>query len=245
MTHLCLIHGWGVNSAVFTGFKTAFPDDWSISTPDLIGHGASSAASHFDIDAAADAIAQGLPERSVVLGWSLGGVVALHLAKRHPAKVRALVLMSSMAKLRAAPDYPEGVDNGLLAKMVGFFQQDYAKYVQQFLALQLMHTPERRFITEAILPDLLRHGTPQALQSALSALEAADTRMMLPEIRQPVLLMCGNKDAVTPLRMSEYLMRHLRDARLHVIDKAAHAPFLSHPQECVRWIEDFVATITP
>ncbi|WP_303065476.1 pimeloyl-ACP methyl ester esterase BioH [Alysiella sp.] len=243
MKHLCLIHGWGVNSAIFTGFQTAFTADWQVSTPDLIGHGASPNVTEFDIATAADAIAQRLPEKAFVLGWSLGSLVALHLAQRHPEKVRALILMSGMAKLRAETDYPEGVDNKLLNKMVDFFQYDYAKHVRQFLALQLIHTPEQQGVMNAVLPDLLKHGSPQALTLALNALEHADARAMLPEIGQPVLIVCGNKDAVTPPRMSEYLARHLPNARLQLIDKAAHAPFLSHPQECVHWIETFAAAI--
>ena len=82
-----------------------------------------------------------------------------------------------------------------------------------------------------VLPDLIRHGAPRALQAALDAVNRADARPFLAHIQQPVLLVYGQKDAITPPRMGEYLHRHLPDSRLHLIEKAAHAPFLSHADE--------------
>lgn len=241
MIQLNFIHGWGVNAKIFQHFSQQFPHNWQIFAHDLAGHGQAPLREPFSITAEADKLADSLDRPSFILGWSLGSQVALHLATRQPEKVRGLILMSGFAKLRASNDYPQGVNNALLNKMVGFFQQDYAKYVRQFLELQLLTTPERRPLIDHLLPDLIQNGTPQALQSALNALEIADARFLLPEIQQPTLIICGNKDAVTPPRMSEYLAAHLPHAQLHIIDKAAHAPFLSHETQCVALIEQFIS----
>ena len=90
-----------------------------------------------------------------------------------------------------------------------------------------------------MLPDALRHGTPQGLADALAAVSAADTRFRLPEIRCPALLVYGSRDAVTPLRMGQYLARHLPDARLEVLPQTAHAPFLSHADETAKLLVAF------
>ncbi len=240
MISLTMIHGWGVNAHIFDDFRHRLPENWQIHTPNLAGHGDAPPVGGFSIIAAADELAAQIVAPGFILGWSLGSQIALHIAARHPDKVRGLILMSGFAKLRAADDYPQGVRNDLLDKMAGFFQQDYARYVRQFLELQLINTPEHRPMIDKIMPDLVRNGAPETLQAALNALETADVRAMLPEISAPVLVLCGNKDSVTPPRMSEYLAQFLPNAQLHIIDKAAHAPFLSHAAECADWIGKFV-----
>lgn len=185
-------------------------------------------------------LAENLPDNSCVAGWSLGGLVALYLAKRYPQKVRKLCLIASFAKFLATDDYPEGLTNPALGKMITLFQQDYPKYMRQFLELQLLHNDNRKDILAAIMPDLIQPGAPAALSSALTALSQADARPLLKDITVPVCLIYGGKDSITPPRMGEYLARHMPHAKLTIIDKAAHAPFLSHTAECTALLREWV-----
>ena len=177
-----MIHGWAANGRVFDPLRESLPENWRIRTPDLPGHGASPDNGAFDITATADALAAEIDdgEPADLLGWSLGGLVALHLAHRHPQKVRKLCLTASFAKFLAAPDYPEGLSNPALGKMITLFRQDYQKYMRQFLELQFLYAKEARPLMHAILPDIVKHGTPAALETALAALSAADARPFLP-----------------------------------------------------------------
>lgn len=238
------IHGWAANSHVFTPLRDDMPQNWQIRTPDLPGHGAAPDNGVFDIIAIADALAAEIDEQQPadVLGWSLGGLVALHLAHRHPHKVRKLCLTASFAKFLAEPDYPEGLSNPALGKMITLFRQDYQKYMRQFLELQFLYAKAARPLMERVLPDIVKHGTPAALETALNALSAADARALLPEIQQPVLLIYGDKDSITPPRMGDYLARHLPNAEMHTIPQAAHAPFLSHPAQFSALLHPFFAS---
>ena len=235
---LCLIHGWAVNADIFTEFRHMLPENWRISAPHLIGHGSNHES--FSVFEAADKIATQLIEPSFLFGWSLGGLVALHVAACYPERVRGLILSNTFARFQAASDYPQGVSLTSLERMVSFFQQDYTQSVRQFLELQLLHTPQRHEILAAVLPDVAQHGTPAALQSALQAVAQADARAMLPEIQCPALLLYGGKDAITPPRMGEYLAAHLSDATFKIAPQAAHAPFLSHADWCVAQITEWV-----
>ncbi|WP_308035801.1 pimeloyl-ACP methyl ester esterase BioH [Neisseria cinerea] len=235
-----LIHGWGANRHVFDDLMPRLPATWSVSSVDLPGHGDAPFVQPFDIEAAADAVAAQIDAPADILGWSLGGLVALYLAARHPGKVRSLCLTASFARLTADEDYPEGLAAPALGKMVGAFRSDYAKHIKQFLQLQLLHTHDADGIIGRILPDLARCGTPSALQEALDAAERADARHLLDKIDVPVLLVFGGKDAITPPRMGEYLHRRLKGSRLVVMEKAAHAPFLSHAEAFAALYRDFV-----
>ena len=235
-----LIHGWGANRHVFDDLMPRLPAEWAVCAPDLPGHGDAPFVRPFDIAAAADGIAAQIDVPADILGWSLGGLVALYLVVRHPGKVRSLCLTASFARLTADEDYPEGLAAPALGKMVGAFRSDYAKHIKQFLQLQLLHTHDADGIIGRILPDLARCGTPSALQEALDAAERADARHLLDKIDVPVLLVFGGKDAITPPRMGEYLHRRLKGSRLVVMEKAAHAPFLSHAEAFAALYRDFV-----
>lgn len=234
-----LIHGWAANRHIFDDLIPRLPAEWAIQAPDLPGHGQAPFNGRFDIAAAADALAGQIDEPACLLGWSLGGLVALCLAKRHPEKVRALCLTTSFAKLQAEPGYPEGLSHPALARMVDLFGQDYHKYMKQFLQLQFLYAKDQQPILDKILPDIVNHGTPVALQAALDALAAFDARAFLPDIHAPALLIFGGKDSITPPRMGEYLQRHLPQSELHIIEKAAHAPFLTHAAQFAALLTDF------
>ena len=246
--HLYLIHGWAANARIFKPLLPLLPDTWTAVPYDLPGHGSRSGGAAFETEAfsveqAADGLLDSLAAPAHLFGWSLGALVALHAAERQPEKVKSLTLCAAFAKLRAAPDYPQGVRQNMFERMIGLFRQDYGKYMRQFLELQLMHHPEGRGIVESVLPDIAAHGTPQALQSALDAVESADARPLLERVRCPVLLIYGDKDTITPLRMGEYLAERLPNAQLQVIHKAAHAPFLSHAPEVAALLRDFVGSV--
>ena len=175
-----LIHGWAANGRIFDGLRPLLPETWRVHTPDLPGHGNAPSDGTFDIMAAADALAAEMPDNSDVVGWSLGGLVALHLAIRYPHKVRRLCLTSSFAKFLAASDYPQGQSRSALDKMIALFEQDYPKYMRQFLQLQLLNTPDGEEIIASVLPDMVKNGTPAALKAALDALSLADARLPAP-----------------------------------------------------------------
>jgi len=226
-----LLHSGGMAGEEWQPQIPALAQRYRVLVPDLPGHGNAPSDGTFDIMAAADALAAEMPDNSDVVGWSLGGLVALHLAIRYPHKVRRLCLTSSFAKFLAASDYPQGQSRTALDKMIGLFEQDYPKYMRQFLQLQLLNTPDGEEIIASVLPDMVKNGAPAALKAALDALSLADARPFLRQIRQPVLLVYGGKDSITPPRMGEYLEQHLPFAELQIIEKAAHAPFLSHAAE--------------
>ena len=178
-----LIHGWAANRHVFDDLIPRLPADWQIRALDLPGHGDAPFAEPFDIAAIAETFAAQIDAPAHILGWSLGGLVALYLAALYPDKIRSLCLTASFARLTADADYPEGLSNPALGKMVGAFGQDYAKHIKQFLQLQLLHTPNAAEIIGNILPDLSRHGAPPALQAALDAVNQADARPLLSSIQ--------------------------------------------------------------
>lgn len=230
MTHspFCWLHGWAANGQIFAPLKAHFPQHF-IHTPDLAGHG-TSALSDCRAETVAADLANGLAEAVHLLGWSWGGLIALYLAAHHPDKVKSLCLTATFARLLADDAYPEGLKNLSLAKMLPLFEADYATQMRQFLRLQCLYLPQLPADFAAHAQAVIDHPRPFALASALQAAVAADARALLSQIRCPVLLIYGGKDTLTPPAMGQYLHRHLPDSRLHIIERAVHTPFFSHPE---------------
>ncbi len=181
-------------------------------------------------------------EPLTVCGWSLGGQIALRWAKRHPEQIRRLVLVASTPCFVSKDDWPCAMPAATLAEFGNALQHDYRQTLRRFLALQLRGSEHERELLAALRGALFSHGEPDpgALQSGLEILRDCDLRGILKDIKQPVLVVAGERDMLTPPQASHYLASHLPDARLELIRGAAHAPFLSHTAEFAENVMNFL-----
>jgi len=142
-TLLC-IHGWGLNGSVWQDLAGALAGRARVLAPDLPGHGARAGEGRFGgLEAVADELAAGLDARVCVVGWSLGGLLALSLARRHPDKVSSLVLLAATPRFVRAPDWPHAMDPGVLADFARDLAGDFSSTLARFLALQFLGAPGR------------------------------------------------------------------------------------------------------
>jgi pimeloyl-[acyl-carrier protein] methyl ester esterase len=82
------------------------------------------------------------------------------------------------------------------------------------------------------LPDLT------ALEEGLRLLRETDLRDVLADVRQPTLVIHGDRDELVPFAAGEYLRRCLPHGALQAIPGAAHAPFVSAPDDIARRIAE-------
>ncbi|MCL5669338.1 MAG: alpha/beta fold hydrolase [Gammaproteobacteria bacterium] len=253
-----LLHGWGLNSAVWQDTAQKLTREFRVTVLDLPGHGRSSHTGPCHTDSyglpqLAQELVQHAPPQAVWVGWSLGGMAALHIAAHYPQRVKKLVLVASTPKFSASPGWAHGIEPEELAQFAEELRADYRKAIQRFLALQLRgsdvqgrtnvaggRTPgatEHASVWLRQLRDLVfRYGEPQlnALHAGLAILRDADLRPMLAGVSQPALLIAGARDTLAPLPAQEYMAAHLKRGELRIIPGAAHAPFLTHSQEFQR-----------
>jgi pimeloyl-[acyl-carrier protein] methyl ester esterase len=86
---------------------------------------------------------------------------------------------------------------------------------------------------------------PAALALGLDLLRDEDLRGPLPDLRPPSLWLFGSHDALVPAEVADRIALLLPQARTHVIPGAAHAPFLSHPEQTADSIRAFLAGLDP
>jgi pimeloyl-ACP methyl ester carboxylesterase len=246
---LVLVHGLGGAAANWTELAPLLARRHRLLVPDLPGHGGSTALPAVSgLEPFADRVAL-LAERegmlpAPVVGHSLGGMVVLRLALRHPQAVTGLVLAASAGLSignvwgrnllsvftavrpgRVAARHRNWVARSRLLRRFVFGFVSVAdpagltdEAVEGFLAAQLLHTD---------------------VDSAWQALRADDPRQELEGVRCPVLVLWGADDVQLPLDDAFEYTRRLR-ARLRVIPGCGHLLIGERADACDRALADFL-----
>jgi pimeloyl-ACP methyl ester carboxylesterase len=100
---LCFLHGLTCDPSSWDGQRAHFRKAWRVLTPWLPLHGANPADAEATVEGLADALALRLRRdrhQSILIGHSLGGMVALHMALRAPDLVRGLVLADAFPSIK-------------------------------------------------------------------------------------------------------------------------------------------------
>jgi pimeloyl-[acyl-carrier protein] methyl ester esterase len=245
---LVLLHGWAMHGGVFAPLQRALVDRFEVISVDLPGHGGSRDSTlPLALDAVSDALAELLPPRALLLGWSLGGLVALAHALRHPARVRGLCLLAASPRFVHAPDWPAGMDPRVFEAFGDELARDYRGTLDRFLMLEAQGSAhlreELRFLRDAVYAR--GEPAPRALQQGLALLHDSDLREGLGLLAMPSLWIGGRRDRlVSPAAMREAAAR-AGDARVQVFEHAGHAPFLTEPAAVADALTLFAAECPP
>lgn len=241
---LVCLHGWGLNLRVFDGLREQLPPGQAVIGIDLPGHGGSGwDAARASFEAQAEWLLEHLPERCHLLGWSLGGQLALQLATRAPARVATLILIATTPRFAAGADWVPGLAQPVMQRFAEHLARDWQGTVREFLQLQVRGSRDAQGVLALLEQALQAQGQarPAALRAGLEILNAVDLRARLPAVTAPALLITGQHDSITPPAAGVYLAQALRTARLAELKRAGHAPFLSHPAAVSQLVRDFLA----
>ncbi len=195
-----------------------------------------------DLAGLARAVSEEVPPGAIVLGWSLGGMIALELARQRPTSLKGLVLIATTPRFVADAGWVHGIDPAVLETFTRGVRDDYHRTVQDFLALQVLGAADSRS-TLRVLRAAVRSRPapdPRALEVGLDILRRADLRDALADIASAALVITGQRDRLTPPAAAEFLSAALPCAHLRHIAGAGHAPFLSHPEAVLRELAGFL-----
>lgn len=227
-TNLVLLHGWGTHPVIWEPLQALLPQARALPLP---GYAGSMPAP--TLEQMAEKIAAQLEEGTLLVGWSLGGLVAAHVALGFPGKVSGLVLVATTPCFVNRPDWPHGVAGEVFDQFAAGLAEDYAGTIRRFLSLQAQGSSAMREVLAQLRRKLLDQARPAAgvLESGLEILQRTDLRANLPRLTQPLTLIHGSGDKLAPIAAARWAAEKLPGARLHEIEGAGHAPFLSHPAQ--------------
>ena len=245
---LVLVHGWSMSSAVFAELLPALGEEHLALAPDLRGHGSSEQADGYSLDDFASDLEEwlGLLGHADIdlLGWSLGGQVALRLAHRGAVRVRRLTLVATPPRFVAAADWPHGLPDGQVRVMARELRRAYLKTQGDFFLRQFAGEELSRERLREIRGFAVRCGalpSPEVALAALETLRSGDLRSELSDLTCPVLVQQGGLDSITLPEAGAALAAGCPQGRLVLQPGQGHAPFLSAPQASLALWREFLA----
>lgn len=240
---LVLLHGWGLNHAVWQQIIPFLQQNYQVLTPDLPGFGLNQRCPcPYTLSAVAAQLAPQIPPQSLVLGWSLGGLIATQLALDFPDKIKTLALVASSPCFLAKTGWP-GMESKVLTQFATALSQDLALTVERFLAIQALGSETARLDIKVLKQAVLSLPLPQqqALAGGLQLLAEHDLRAQLANLKMPLAACYGRLDSLVPVAMLEPLQLLCPKMEVTVLPKASHAPFISHQAEFVQWLQQWAA----
>jgi len=241
---VALLHGWGLHGGIWHPVVADFAPRLRVHTLDLPGFGRSPWQKGVeDVEGIARRVAEHLPDQCSLVGWSLGGMVAIRIATLFPERVPKLVLVATTPRFTSRRDWAHGMEPETLAGFARHLAKDWKGTVQDFLGLQVRGDEKQLETLRELKRIVFEHGEPNgtALAAGLEILRTADLREELSRVRARTLVIGGTHDRLTPPGAGEALARAIPGARWLPIARAGHAPFLSHREAFRDAALDFLA----
>ncbi|MCX2945484.1 pimeloyl-ACP methyl ester esterase BioH [Rahnella perminowiae] len=229
--HLVLLHGWGLNAEVWRYTAERLAPHFCLHLIDLPGYGRSEGFGPMTLEDMAETVLTVMPEKASLLGWSLGGLVASQIALSVPQRVEKLITVASSPCFTAHEDWP-GIRPDVLKGFQHQLSEDFQRTVERFLALQTLGSDSARQDARLLKSIVLGQPVPSVdvLNGGLEILRNVDLRQPMTALTLPVLRIYGALDGLVPRKMVPLLDAILPGSRSEIIEKAAHAPFISHPE---------------
>jgi pimeloyl-[acyl-carrier protein] methyl ester esterase len=208
---VALVHGWGWDGRLLAPLAQALGAHCRVVQPDLPGYGLNLAGRCDGFGDCVDQLVQAVPDAEVLVGWSLGGLLAIAWAARAP--VRRLALVGASPRFMQGADWPCGMTEERFDAFADGLEQDPRRTRSRFAALAALGDRDARGARGA-MASLMDDGPPAplALNQGLNWLREQDLRDTLRSLRLPVCCLHGEQDHVI----------HAGAAHAAAADVAAH-----------------------
>jgi len=243
---LVLLHGWAMHAGIFAPLSERLAKTFRVHLVDLPGHG----YSRDDLDnlepaPCAAMLAKRVP-RALWIGWSLGGLVALHAALDRADHVRGLAMIASSPRFVSAPDWPHAVKLEIFEQFDAGLRNDWRATIERFLALEALGSEHTQACLHELRARVFERGEPAlaALETGMHVLETTDLRSRLPQLAVPSLWLAGRRDRLVPAAAMRWSAQHSPQGRF-VEFASGHAPFIGHADEIAMELTTFAQGLPP
>ncbi|MBO9494678.1 alpha/beta fold hydrolase [Thalassotalea sp. G20_0] len=224
---IVLISGWAMPAGAMASLADALDADHRrvsiVELPGLVRESQAYKTSH-DWNSLLTYLDHQLFEKPAVLvGWSLGGMLATLYASRYPDNVAAVVNLGANACFVQNDSWQPAMDPTLFARFYQGMSRSREKTLQQFVLLCSAGSPRRKELStslQALLSDadLDHQAEDSTLLSLLGMLGKSDLRSAFGDIRCPVTHLFGKDDALVPVGAADAIEQQFPKHRVQVLD---------------------------
>ncbi|NYZ12656.1 3-oxoadipate enol-lactonase [Azospirillum sp. RWY-5-1] len=228
----------GTDLQVWDKVVPAFTGDFRVLRYDTRGHGLSDApAAPYSLD---DHVGDMLAvmddagvERAILVGLSVGGLIAQGVAARAPERVRALVLSNTAHRIGSVESWTQRMDaisaGGIASIADAILERWFSAAFRRERAAEL-----------AVWRNMLVRTPAQGYLGTCAALRDGDLTAAAARIAVPTLCLAGSEDGATPPDLVRSTAGLIPGARFHLIDGAGHIPGVENPEAVIAAIRTFL-----
>lgn len=243
--NVVLLHGWGMHGGLWGRFNEILSRSCQTHVIDLPGFGHSKKIeNNFTLDTLSEAVEEyinNIKPPVVLIGWSLGGLIALNILKRKNIVLEKIVFFSTTPSFTKKPGWDCAMEQSVFNNFSNDLKDDYKKTLKRFLSLQTRGSNLAREELRDLNNKLNERGEPniKALENGLKVLNEADLRNK-DKSEIPAMVILGDKDTLVPVEvMSEFEIMFSKLETL-ILEKNGHVPFISNPKLCAEKIKNFI-----
>lgn len=225
---LMLLPGFLCDESVWHWQRSCLENRYRLALPTLRGQNSFAAMAEHALGQA--------PERFSLIAHSMGAKVAFQMLHQAAERIDRLVVMSTSVDRPAADEVSQRQTLMTLAREQGM------EAVAESLLEQMLH-PSRQGDT-ALVSSLRRmmagHSIDDLEQQIQASLTRPDIESYLPDISQPVLIMCGADDQWSSVEQHRDILRLIPGARLEVLPETGHMLMMEQPERVNSLLLDFL-----
>ena len=244
-------HGFGCDQHMWRFITPAFENDYKVILFDYVGAGGSDLSAYdsgrysslegYSMDVV-DVI-RALDLREIIfVGHSVSSMIGVLAANEEPGRFAQLILIGPSPRYINDDAYVGGFERKDIDGLLEMMDTNFIGWAN-FLAPAIMKNPERPELGGE-LTESFCSTDPVIARRFAQATFLADNREDLAGVKVPSLILQCSDDMVAPERVGEYMRDNLPISTLRVMKATGHCPHMSHPEETIALIKEYLAAAT-
>ena len=241
-------HGFGCDQQMWRFVAPAFEDSHRVVLFDHIGCGRSDISAynpqrHASIGGYAQDVVEVLDAADlndvVFVGHSVSAMIGVLAAVQQPSRIARLVLVGPSPRyLNDGAHYQGGFERSDIDSLLDLMETNMVGWAN-FLAPVVMGPQSSAASTEELKASFCA-SDPYIARRFATATFLADNRADLPKVSVPTLVLQCAEDAIAPLSVGRYVHEQIAGSQMKVLDAAGHAPHMTHPEQTITAIRQFL-----
>lgn len=244
---LIFAHGFGCDQNMWRFITPAFMDKYKIILFDYVGSGNS------DINAYSSEKYQSLQgyvqdlldiietlslQNSIFVGHSISAMIGLLASIQHPDYFKKLIMIGPSPCYLNDDGYLGGFERSDIAELLDMMEMNFTGWAS-YMAPIAMSNPEQPALTQELKQTFIA-ADPIIAKEFAEVTFLSDHRSELPKVSVPSLIIQCSEDSIVPISVGDYLHQHLKNSTLQLMEAKGHYPHISHPNETIQCIADFL-----
>jgi sigma-B regulation protein RsbQ len=245
---LMFAHGFGCDQNMWRFLTPAFEADYRIVLFDYVGSGKSDITAFNrerygnlsgyarDVIEICDAL---FLSDVIFVGHSVSGMTGALAAIERPELFKNLIQIGpSPCYINQPPDYTGGFEHSDIVGLLDLMDKNFIGWAN-FLAPVIMKNPEHPELGVELVESFCSTD-PVIARCFAEATFFADNRQDLEKVKTPSLIVQMTDDAIAPVSVGEFMHKKMPNSRLRFLEASGHCPHMSHPQETVKIIKEYL-----